>query len=522
MFQKMLKKLLFWRLQKQNNSADKPDPISEQALSPELEINLNTLRGILGLNYDFVIREFSFSLQGNRRCALLFLKGMTDDQKIDNQIIKPLTLSQQSVNPERRPGQSDIQALKSILSAENIREITKVEEVLTGYFSGNTVLFLDGNHQALLIETKHFASRAIDEPKTETIIRGPREGFTENILANTSLLRRKIQSRNLVLENMIIGRQTNTIIIIAYLSGVADAELIREIKRRLNLIKTDAILESGYIEQFIEDSHTSIFSTVGNSEKPDVIAAKILEGRAAIFVDGTPIVLTVPMLFWESFQSAEDYYSRPQYTSILRLIRFLSFLISIFFPAAYVAFMTFHQELIPTTLLFTMAAQEETSPFPTFIVVLTMGIVFEILREAGIRLPRPAGQAISIVGALVIGDAAVNAGLISASIVIVVSLTAVASFVVPPQADSGTILRLFFLFLAGIMGGYGIFIGFISILIHLSALSSFGTPYLFPLAPLNIKHLKDTFIRAPLPVIARSPLKDKPAKQNSKQSPNSK
>ncbi|HEX3030424.1 MAG TPA: spore germination protein, partial [Clostridia bacterium] len=273
---------------------------------------------------------------------------------------------------------------------------------------------------------------------------------------------------------------------------------ISEIKIRLNRIHTDAVLESGYIEAFIEDAPFSIFSTVGNSEKPDTAAAKILEGRAAILVDGTPFVLTVPMLFIESFQSSEDYYSRPFYSSLVRAIRYLGYFITIIAPAAYVALTTFHQELIPTLLLFTVAAGHEGIPFTSVIEALIMIVIFEILREAGVRLPKPIGSAVSIVGALVIGESAVSAGLIGPIMVIVVALTAISSFVIPAQTDSASILRYFLLILAGLIGGFGIIMGVLLVFIHLASLRSFGTPYLSPIAPFVPTDMKDSFIRMSL------------------------
>lgn len=297
---------------------------------------------------------------------------------------------------------------------------------------------------------------------------------------------------------MRVGKQTNTDICIVYLKGVINPRLIKEIKRRLNRIDIDAILESGYIEQLIEDNPFTIFSTISNSEKPDAVAAKILEGRAAILVDGTPFVLSVPRVFIECFQSSEDYYSRPYYVSMIRMLRFLCFLISTLAPAVYVALTTFHQELIPTQMLFTMAAAREGIPFPAAVEASIMVITFEILKEAGVRLPRPVGQSISIVGALVIGESAVSAGLIGAPMVIVVAITAVSGFVIPAIGDAIVILRFIYLVLAATMGGVGILVGLLGTFIHLASLRSFGTPFLSPIAPLTASGLKDVFIRAPL------------------------
>lgn len=299
-------------------------------------------------------------------------------------------------------------------------------------------------------------------------------------------------------EKLKLGEKSKTDVCIVYLKSIANPELIKEIKARLNRIKIDAILESGYIEQFIEDAPYSIFPTVSNSEKPDKIVAKLLDGRAAILIDGTPFVLVVPMVFIETFQSVEDYYSRPYLASIMRIIRFLSYIISTLGPALYVALTVFHQELIPTSLLISIAEGRERVPFPAILEAWLMIFTFDILREAGIRLPKAVGQTIGIVGALVLGQASVEAGLISPIMVIVVSATAIASFAVPAQTDSGTILRYIFLALAGIAGGFGVIMGLLVTLIHLTSLRSFGTPYLWPIAPLNLSALKDVFIRMPL------------------------
>lgn len=424
---------------------------------------------------------------------------MTDQNIINESILKPLMFDSRLVEKNEVSKLNDTEIIRlTLLSVGEVRKSTSISEIVDSCLSGQTILLVNSCNDALVIMTADWKSRSVEDPKTESVVRGPREGFIENLLTNTTLLRRKINTPDLILESMKLGQRTKTSVCIAYIKGISNPSLIEEIKRRLNDIKTDSILESGMIEQYIEDAPFSIFSTVANTEKPDSAAAKLLEGRAAILVDGTPFVLTVPMLLIESFQSSEDYYSRPYFVSFIRLIRFLAYLLSTLAPATYVALTTFHQELIPTPLLFSMAAAQEGVPFPAMVEALGMGIIFEILREAGVRLPRPVGQAVSIVGALVIGQSAVSAGLIGAPMVIVVALTAVASFVVPAQTDSGGVLRIIFVLLAGFSGVYGIMIGLIGVFIHLASLRSFGTPYLSPLAPLSMTDLKDTFIRAPL------------------------
>jgi spore germination protein KA len=349
-----------------------------------------------------------------------------------------------------------------------------------------------------VIGMRGWAERNIDEPDTEAVVRGSREGFTETLRTNTALIRRRIKNPNLVFESFKIGKQTHTDICIAYIDDIANKKVIEEVKNRLNRIDTDCILESGYIEQFIEDNPFSPFSTIGNSERPDTVAAKLLEGRVAIFCDGTPFVLTVPYLFIETIQISEDYYSRPYLSSLMRWIRLLAFFITLTTPALYVALETFHQEMIPTVLLITAAAAREGIPFPSFIETMLIGIIFELLRESGIRMPRPIGQAVSIVGALVIGEAAVQAGIIGAPMVIIAAVTGIASFIVPAALDALVFFRLFLVLLSAAFGLYGIVVGLIIMLAHVCSLRSFGTPYLAPFAPTIWKDLKDTLIRVPL------------------------
>lgn len=484
------------------NSEEEPNKGGEanstSYLSLNIDENVKNLQDILSSSYDVTVREFAFGPQGTAKGALIFISSLIDKATLNESILKPLMYDTRLLDKDAAKLLTIDFINTTILSINEVSKVTKINEVIEGCLSGYTALLVSGLNEASLIGTIGGETRSIDEPKTETVVRGPRAGFTENLLTNTALLRRHIRNPNFTLDTIKLGKQTQTTVCIAYIKGLANPGLIAEIKRRLERINTDAILESGYIEQFIEDAPFSIFATVGNSERPDSVAGKLLEGRAALLISGTPFVLTVPLLLIESFGSVEDYYSRPYFVSIIRVIRFLAFTISTLGPAAYVALTTFHQELIPTPLLFNMASAEEGVPFPAVAEALGMGVVFEILREAGIRLPRPVGQAVSIVGALVLGEAAVQSGFVGQPMVMVISITAVASFTVPSQTDSGAILRLIMVLLAGTMGLFGIMVGILGTVIHLASLRSFGTPYFSPLAPLTPVDLKDTFVRFPL------------------------
>lgn len=284
-----------------------------------------------------------------------------------------------------------------------------------------------------------------------------------------------------------------------YINGIANDKIVREVKKRIKRIDTDSIIESGEIEQFIEERTYTFFPTVFQTERPDVVAANLLEGRVAVLVSGSPFVLTVPALFIEFFQAADDYTTRFDISAAIRILRILVFFISLVAPATYVAITTFHQEMIPTILIITIAAQREAVPFPAFVEAFIMEITFEILREAGVRLPRTIGQAVSIVGALVIGQAAVEAGIVSPAMVIVVAITAIASFATPSfsVAISIRLIRFILMFLAAFIGFYGMISGLMFMTLHLCSLRSYGVPYMSPLAPAMMKNLGDTLIRMP-------------------------
>jgi spore germination protein KA len=495
---KYIKTILRYTKAKKQNGDSTSLNSSELLLCSNLNQNLIILKDIFSVSSDIVIREFAFGQKPQIHAALIYVDGLVDKTTINQSIIKPLMYDSRIICSEETHKENMDHIKTTLLSVGEVQQIPSINKLVDHCMSGDTVLLINGFDEALVMSTRAWENRGVQEPQTEVVVRGPREGFSETLRINTALLRRKIKNPDLILETMKIGTRTKTDVCIAYLNSIVNPVLINEIKLRLNRINTDAILESGYIEQFIEDAPRSIFPTVANSEKPDVVAAKILEGRVAIFIDGTPFVLTVPMLFIESFQVSEDYYSRSFFSSFIRILRYMSYMITILSPALYVAVLTYHPELIPTPLLFTLMASEEGLPFPMILELTIMVFAFDILREAGVRLPRPVGQAVSIVGALVIGQAAVAAGIVSDLTVIVIAFTAVSSFVTPAQTDSASILRYIFLLLGGIMGGFGIMIGLICTLVHLVTLRSFGTPYLSPLAPFVTRDQKDVFIRAPI------------------------
>jgi spore germination protein KA len=480
-------------------SQDSPHVNPKEPLSRDLKQNLALIADSLFQSPDLVSRKFTINLKHGWEAAVVYIDGLADKTIINDHILRPLMVDTNKLEANQvMAPRRDLHWIENhLITTNELSRIAALDEVISAIVKGDTVLLVQGCSEALQISSKGWEKRAISEPQSEVTIKGPRDGFIENLRTNTALLRRKIGDPKLTFENMCIGRKTRTDLSIAYIRGIARDDLVAEVRQRIKRIDTDAVIAASNVIEFIEDAPFSIFPTTAYTERPDVAAAKLLEGRIAIIVDGTPTVYTVPALFMESFQSPDDYHFRPFYVTLVRWVRFLAFAFNLFLPAMYVALTTFHQELIPTSLLITIAAATDTAPFPVVIETIGTGVLFEILREAGLRIPRAFGPAVSIVGGLVIGEAAVGAGLVGEPTVVVTALTAIASYVVPFQAEYNTFLRLGLTILAGFFGLYGIFNGAILILLHLSSLRSFGVPFLSPLAPLVGGDLKDVIIRAP-------------------------
>lgn len=464
-------------------------------MSKKLDKNIEILKASMGGSVDFIVREIN---SGDSKLAFFYIDGLIDSMKLEQNILKPLLSLENSI-------ESIEDLVRKYLPSSEIKITEKLSEACQGFLSGDTVIMVNGISNSVIVNTKGYETRSVNDPQTDSVIKGPREGFIENIRTNTALIRRKIKDTSLRLESFTVGERSKTAVAIMYIKDVANPELIKKIRDKINEIEVDAIYDSGYIQQYIECNPGSLFDTVGYTEKPDIAAAKIMEGRVAILVDGSPFVLTAPMLFIESFQSPEDYYIHPAAATSLRIVRFLSYFISILALPLYVAIATFHHEMAPLSLMYTMAASEADTPFPVVIEAVLMIITFEILKESGVRLPKPVGQAVSIVGALVIGESAVTAGFIAAPMVIAVAITAVSAFVIPTQANAMVLLRYIMLFLSGTMGGFGITIGILFFLMHLTSLRSFGIPYLSSFAPYNTSDMKDTLIRAPLYTLLTRP-----------------
>jgi spore germination protein len=450
-------------------------------------------RGFEGSS-DFSYRKFEINT--TYTAIILYLDGLVDMKRMEHNILDPLLIHNENLLKKDNLTIKDIEAE---ISSGQVKKGDTIQQIADHMLIGGTVLLINGFKQSLFISEQSWPQRSVEDPPSESVVLGPREGFTENIRTNTSMIRRRIKSPQLKLESMKVGSLSKTEVVITYIEGIAESSLVEEVRTRIKRIEIDAIEDSGYIVEFIEDKPYSVFPQVLQTERPDRVVGNLLEGRVGIIVENSPFALIVPVTFFQMMNSPEDYYGRFMMASFIRFIRYLFLLIALLFPSIYIAVTTFHQELLPTNLLFSVAASREKVPFPAIVEALLMEITFEALREAGLRLPRPIGSTVSIVGALVIGQAAVEAGIVSAPLVIVVSITGIASFMFPSYSMTGAIrlLRFLMMFLAATLGFYGILLGVFFILVHLVQLRSFGVPYLAPIAPFNFNNLKDILIRAP-------------------------
>ena len=442
------------------------------ALSKDLSENINLIKAIFKNDHTLITRSIETPCDPVIKYCLVYCDGMVNNKLINDDIIRPLL----EYKPEKKqPDLMDVIA-KQVTLSDSVDKVTELEKIVQGIVYGDSILFANGQNEALILNTKGWGTRSVSEPDNEKVLRGPREGFNEALLMNLSMLRRKIRTPDLKMEFQTFGTRSNTQGCICYLEGVVNSEVLAELKKRLKTFSIDGILDANYIVEFIRDAPYSPVKTVGITEKPDIVAAKLLEGRVALFLDGTPVVITVPHLFIEHFQSDDDYYLNYYFASIGRFLRLFAFFVATSLPALYVALTTFHQEMLPIPLFMSISQARQGVPFPTVLESVLILIVFEMLRESGVRMPGSMGQALSIVGALVIGQAAVAAKIVSAPMVIIVGFTGISGLMVPR------------------IKGADILLGF---LIHIFSLSSFGIPIMSSIYTNGPQDRKDIFFRAP-------------------------
>ncbi len=460
------------------------------SICKNIDDNISIFKEIFKDDDTIIMRPFRNKKTGIRFFAIS-VNGMVQSNEVYQSITAPLiTLD----FPTECDDLLDVIS-QEMVSNGDVKTRENISEIVCDVLYGDTTVFVDGCDKALTVETKGFELRSVSEPDSERGLKGSKEGFTESIIVNTSQIRRRILTSDLKFHFFRVGTRTNTLACVAYMDSLVDKRVLTELLRRISHIKTDGILDTNYIIEQIKDKRMSSFKTCGSTEKPDVAVANLLEGRIAIIVDGTPMVLTAPYLFIENFQSPDDYYLNFWYASVGRILRILCFFVSIALPSVYLGLVTYHSEMLPTEFMTTIAESTKDVPFPTFLECVFMLFVFEVLRETGVRMPDQVGQALSIVGGLVVGQAAVDAKIVSAPMVIVVAFTGIASLCVPRLTGAMLLIRLVALVCTALLGFYGLFMFMIGVLVHILGIRSFGYEYVH--LSMRFQSFKDTFIRAP-------------------------
>ncbi|WP_178024254.1 spore germination protein [uncultured Paenibacillus sp.] len=469
--------------------------LNDERLQDTIEQNIAMFKRMFSGDSTMKIRRFQHPEVKSISGCLIHIEGMVSTETMNNNIIRPI-LGYQPIKANH-----DIPFMQLlmdwIIDASELRLSDDMDEILNALLYGNTILLLEGNAEAMIIGTQGWQTRGVSEPGSEKAMLGPREGFTESLMINLTLIRRRVKSPDLKFRFMELGATTNTTVCLCYVEGAVSTTILDELIQRLEKLNIDAVLDSGQLQEMIRDTSLSPFETVGNTERPDAVVGKILEGRIAVLVDGSPFALTVPYLFVEYFQVSEDYYSNYIFASFNRAMRFLGEFLAISIPAIYISLVTYNQEMMPTPLLLSISAARQSVPLPTMAECFVMLIVFEILREAGTRIPTSIGQAVSIVGALVLGQAAVDARVVSAPMVIVVGFTGITTLLNIKMKAASIFSRFLLLVLSSFMGLYGYLFGMIALVIHLMSMQSFGVSYMLTVGSLKKADVRDTIIRAP-------------------------
>lgn len=475
-------------------------PLKEEIkdeISWDVEKDVKYLKELLKDNSDVVFREFRIQ---KMNAAVIYIDGMSDKFLINDYVLESLMKEDDPIR--------DVHDIKDkILTISDMREVEKLSEAVNAMLSGESMMLIDGLGAAFILATRAWPARGVGEPSGETVVRGAREGFTETIRFNTALVRRRIRDTRLRMVPKSIGVRSKTDVVITYIDDIVNKEVLDELTERIDSIKIDAVLDSGYISQLIEDNEMSPFPQIQSTERPDVVAAALYDGRIAILVDNSPFALIVPTTLPNLFQSPDDYYQRWINGSFIRLIRLIALIASVIMPAFYIAITSFHTSIIPLRLAYSIAASREGVPFPAFIEVLIMEVSLSLLIEAIVRLPRPMGATIGIVGGLIIGQAAVTAGIVSPIMIIIIGTTAITEFIAPNYevAIGVRLVRFLVIIASAVVGLYGIMLCLILVLTHLIRLKSFGIPYLAPAVNTDSNDFKDLLIRLPFRYFKKRP-----------------
>lgn len=442
------------------------------------------------------VLTFPFRADGGIEFTVLFADAITDKELLGEQVIRPLL---------RYEGKPSAEEIKKRLTSPELKTETDLDKLAEEVLAGNPVLLWEGMDEAIISGVKKVFPRAIAEPPTDIAVKGPREGFIEDLKINSSLVRRRLKTPELQLDTVTIGRRSNTVVAVCYLRGTAPEKTVKEIKRKLEKIDIDIIPDSSYLSHFLAAKPRSLLKQVGTTEKPDIFCAKLAEGRVGILVDGSPIALTVPYLLIEDFQSSEDYFVPTYRATFTRLLRAFALFVAIYMPAFYIAAQLFKLQFFPIKLLLTIAGSIQNIPFSPSLEMLLVLLVLEILNEASIRMPKYVGMALSVVGALVLGETAVNAGFVSTPAIIIIAFSGIGLYAVPNLIEVTSVVRLAMLLVAGSVGTYGIILLTGFILFYLAVTDNYGVPVLAPFSPLIRRDLRDSLIKYDLLSLDKRP-----------------
>jgi spore germination protein len=470
----------------------------------KMDLNVEKVKEILKDCDDVVYRDFKVGAKQNFSLCIVYVDGLINKESVSDFVLESLMEGARGLEPSPKGIKDNLIELitKGNISITEIEEVSTIEETIDAILSGETALFIDKYDKAIILSSRGWPTRSINESQVETVVRGPRDAFTETLKVNTTLIRRRIKDPKLKVKMVQIGRRSKTDVAVMYIEDIANDDILAEVFTRLEKVDVDAIVESAILEEHIQDDYYSPFPQIENTERPDSVAASLYEGRIALVVDNTPSVLVVPATIGTIMQSSEDYYTRWVVAGITRIIRYIAAAVAVLAPGLYIAITSFHPGLLPTRLAFYVAGTRVNVPFPAVIEAFLMEITIEFLREAGTRISGPIGTTIGIVGGLIIGQAAVEAGIVSPLMIIIVAVTTVASFTIPSYEFAAALrfYRFFVMVLASILGLYGIMLGIILMLTHLADLNSFGIPFTSPFSGLglNTGDLKDVLARVPM------------------------
>lgn len=426
--------------------------------------------------------------KGKTELYLFFVQGASDANYISESIIKPLNECAADVTIDY--------IVESVVSVGEVVEETDLDKAADEIMQGKCMMLVSGEKKILLFATDNFPGRSVDEPPTSSVLQGPREGFVENYKTNMTLISKILATSHLKAEKLVVGRYTKTNVVIMYVDDICDITTVKKVKARIKQIDIDGVIDSYYISSFLEEHPESFFKQIGNAEKPDIVCAKLLEGRLCVIVDGSPMVLTLPYMLFEDIQKSEDYYNSSLRATLLRWLRLLSVFTTLMLPGLYISVQLYHYKVIPLTFLITVVNSTQGIPLSPFAEILFVLVLFEILYEASLRMPEYLGMAMSIVGALILGDTAVKAGLISPPAVMIVALSGITLYTIPEQISVMSLLRIIYTIAGGVLGFYGMILFTLYLLFFLNDFDNYGTPYFAPFAPKVREDYKDTFFKS--------------------------